>query len=124
MMEIPTLTQIISQPALFREILNQYIKGNVDDMNFWYWEIHNPNGSTVSYIEVPRRLKFNLRTLQPCKNSIEQGRLPLELIARIKNDTAYAKFSHNNFSIGLQGCLDGNSVKNMEQENDKYDEFY
>ena len=87
-------------------------------MNFWYWEIHNPNGSTVSYIEVPGRLKLNLQTLRPCKNSIEQGRLPLELITKIKNDTANTKFSGNNFSIGLQGCLSGISVKNMEQEND------
>ena len=113
-----TPTQIISQPALFREIFNQYFEGNNDDMNFWYWEIHNPNGSTVSYIEVPGRLKFNLRTLKPCKNSIEQGKLPSDLISRIKNDAAYINFSRNNFSTGLSGCLAGISIKSMEREND------
>ena len=116
-MEIPTPTQIISQPALFREIFHQYLEGNVDEINFWYVEIHNPNGSTVSYIEVPGKLKFNLRTLKPCKNSIEQGRLPPHLIARIKNDAAYTNFSRNNFSTGLSGCLAGISIKSMEREN-------
>lgn len=116
MEETPDLNQIISQPALFREILTQYFEGDVDDMNFWYWEIHNRNGFTVSYIEVPRRLKFNLRTLQPCKNSIEQGKLPSELIARIKNDSAYRKFSSNNFSTGYSGVLAGNSIRGMDNQ--------
>ena len=113
-----TPTQIISQPALFREIFTQYLEGNVDEINFWYWEIHNPNGSTVSYIEVPGKLEFDLRSLKPLGSTSEQDKLPPDLIARIKNDTAYKNFSRNNFSTGTGGCLHDNCIKSMEREND------
>ena len=89
---IETPLQIISDPGLWKEIASTY---NIDNVNFFEWHSQN---RVVHYFE-RGDLKLNLKTLEPCQNSLIQIRLDPGLVLRIENNPAYRKFSEENLSF-------------------------
>ena len=95
-METPL--QIISDIALWKEIIMTYNLHNVDIHHVCFHEDHFSNG-VVHYFETGD-LRFNLKTLKPCKKSFIQDKLDPGLVLRIQNNPAYQKFSQENISFG------------------------
>lgn len=98
---IETLLQIISDKSLWEEIASTY---GIDTVRFW--ERHEEN--EIDYYFETSDLEFNLKTLRPCENSMNQDGLDPALVSRIKKNPAYQKFSRENISFsnhtrGLRG---------------------
>ena len=96
--QLETPLQIISDIALWEEITRTYNLHNVDIHHVTFHECHFSNG-VVHYFETGD-LKFNLKTLKPCKKSFIQDKLDPGLVLRIQNNPAYRKFSQENILFG------------------------
>ena len=102
--EIESPLQIINDISLFRDLLTTYYNDNedIDDIKFDYSEYHF-NKNIIPCLVVfgkSGQLKFNLKTLRPCRNSSIQGEIPIDLMRKILSNTSYQYFAHTrNFSF-------------------------
>lgn len=111
MLETPL--QIINDIKLWEEILYTYFDENfLEDHIYWtYFQVDFPNG-TQQWIQIDNDLlRFNLRTLKPCKKSKLQKELDKDLIKRIQNNAAYQKFFSHKIKFDNGSAFDLGGMK-------------
>ena len=109
--ELETPLQIISDIKLWEEILSTYFDESLQEIycNFFQGDFSN---GIQQWIEIDKNLlRFNLRTLKPCKKSKLQKNLDKDLVTRIQNNTAYQKFLSYRIKFDGGGDFDLGGMK-------------